>query len=1107
MHISNWLTRLRNRRLQSSTRRSRKRSVAETLERRTLLTTAGVLINSTELSIFADGGDSVTVQRNATSGDVEVLDANMQPVAGIPSVQASTLTVLNVFTDGGDNAIDVSALTTSEFGALTTVVIEAGDGNDTVTGSDDFAENISGQDGDDVIDGGAGDDTIDGGNGDDSILGGAGVDSLLGDDGQDTIDGGTDGDSIDAGNGQDSVLGGAGMDTINGGDGRDTIDGGAEADSINGSSGEDSLLGGADNDTIFGGSENDTISGGDGDDFLNGQGGDDVANGDAGNDIALGGGGRDSLAGDAGDDILNGNSGADTLNGGADTDRTLGGSGNDFLIGGEDDDTVVGNSGNDTLLGGGGADSLNGGTGNDLLQAVGALISISDATIVEGDSGTQTVTLTVTLAQSSVLPVDVTYSTVDGTAVAGQDYSATSGTLTFLPGETEKTISVTVVGDTVGEGDESFFVDLSASTGPFVADGRGQIDITADDVMISIDDVAQNEGNAATTFSFTVSLNTVSTGTTSVDYSVVSGNATVGVDLPAAADTLTFAPGVTTQQVDITVTGDSTAEDDELFFVNLTNPVSGLILDGQGTGTALDDDGGAVNYDRFAAGSRWTNTATDGAPGFVQGDPVTITWGIVADGTVVSGGASDLIARLDGIYNETATGPDVTNRTWFALFQSVFDRYEQISALSFVHEPNDDGADSPGASGVLGVRPDIRIGGNDIDGNFNVLAFNFFPNNGDMVIDTNDTFYDNTSSNSIRLRNVIAHELGHGLGQPHVIGTPALMNPGLNTSFDGPQEIDILSTQRAYGSPEERGAGNDTVATATQLGTVDSSNTATVTGNSIDDVSDIDVYEFSVTTDLTLTVDLTPTGGTTLVGPQGGAATTFNALVKSDLGLELIDADGTTVLSTAFNGGLGQSEMIADFDLPAAGNYFLRITGTEAATQIYSLSVAATTIVVPSAQTGDPTADDTLIGGSGNDTVEGADSNDFINGSSGNDVILGGGGNDSIQGGDGADTIDGGAGDDTVAGQSGDDSIATGTGNDTIEWNGLGNGVDTVQESDGVQTLTVQGDSGVNNFTIDSNSGFLRVTEGAASITTSSSMRVKAPSHLRLFNFISVMFY
>ncbi|MGZ0172770.1 MAG: beta strand repeat-containing protein [Planctomycetales bacterium] len=1107
MRISHWLTRLQNRRPQRSTRRRTPQQSSESLEKRTLLTTVGILTGPTDLTIFVDDGDSATVQRNSTTGNVEVLDASMQPYQSIPSIQASLLTSLNIFADDADNTLSVAPVNSSEFSSLSTIVIDSGDGDDVITGSDDFSEMIDGDDGNDTITGGGGDDTIDAGDGNDLITGGAGLDSILGGNGQDIIDGGTGNDTIDAGDGQDLVDGGEGDDVINAGDGLDIVNGGAGADIINGMSGTDVLNGDADNDTILGGSENDQINGGEGDDIVNGQAGNDTVNGDAGDDTAYGGGGRDSLLGGAGDDIINGQSGNDTLNGEAGMDRGYGGSGNDFLIGGEDDDTLAGHSGNDTVLGAGGSDSVNGGSGNDLVQGVGSLLSISDATLVEGNSGSQSVTLTVTLAQASSSPISVGFSTVNGVAVASEDYEATSGTLNFAPGETSQTISVNVFGDVLGEGTESFFVDLSTSLGPFVADGRGEITITADDVMISIDDVSQNEGDATSTFSFNVSLNIPSTGTTTVSYSVVSGTATVGTDLPVATSIVTFVPGVTTQPVTITVAGDTTGEDDESFFVNLLSPINGLILDGQGVGTALDDDGGPamgaqLNYDRFAVGGRWTNTATNGAPGFVQGDPVTLTWGIPADGTTTQAGCgaaagqtSDLIAFLDGVYNETATGPDLTTRTWFVLFQSVFDRYEVISGLDFEYEPNDDGAAISGANvGVLGVRADIRIVGHNIPGS--TVGCNFGPDHGDMALDTAGTFFTDTSINSLRLRNVVAHEAGHGIGQPHVTGAAALLNPSVSTSFDGPQEIDILSTQRTYGDAEERGAGNDTVANATQLGTVDAATSAIVTGNSIDDTSDVDVYEFTATTDLTVSIDLSPTGTTFLVGPEisdgmGGnintPGTTFNGQTLSDLGLELIDGDGATVLTTSFAGGFGQSELITNFDVPAAGNYFVRITGSAAATQAYSLSVSATTIVVPVVLPGDPLRPDTIIGGSGNDTLEGAESDDIINGDAGNDSIVGGGGNDTVNGGDGDDTIDGGSGDDSIAGQSGNDVVTAGSGIDTVIWNGIGNGTDTILVSDGAETLTVQGDSGVNNFAVDSNSGLLRVSEGSASITVATS--------------------
>ncbi len=76
------------------------------------------------------------------------------------------------------------------------------------------------------------------------------------------------------------------------------------------------------------------------------------------------------------------------------------------------------------------------------------LVSIAGATVVEGNTGTKSLTFTVTLSAASDAPVTVTYATADGSAtIAGGDYQAATGTLTFAPGQTSKTITVLVNGD------------------------------------------------------------------------------------------------------------------------------------------------------------------------------------------------------------------------------------------------------------------------------------------------------------------------------------------------------------------------------------------------------------------------------------------------------------------------------------------------------------------------------------------------------------------------------------------------------------------------------------------------------------------------------------
>ncbi len=83
-------------------------------------------------------------------------------------------------------------------------------------------------------------------------------------------------------------------------------------------------------------------------------------------------------------------------------------------------------------------------------------LSVSDASVAEGASGTAFATFTVTLSAASASTVTVSYTTLNGTATAGQDYASTVGTLTFAPGETVKTVQVPVSGDTLVELNEAF---------------------------------------------------------------------------------------------------------------------------------------------------------------------------------------------------------------------------------------------------------------------------------------------------------------------------------------------------------------------------------------------------------------------------------------------------------------------------------------------------------------------------------------------------------------------------------------------------------------------------------------------------------------------------
>jgi hypothetical protein len=303
-----------------------------------------------------------------------------------------------------------------------------------------------------------------------------------------------------------------------------------------------------------------------------------------------------------------------------------------------------------------------------------------------------------------------------------------------------------------------------------------------------------------------------------------------------------------------------------------------------GSGIGGGGSGGAVGSGAARAlaapinlsGDRWTNPT--GGPSPNEGDPATITWSIVPDGTAFGGpvgvtGASNLVAFMDGIYG-TAAGP-ISARPWFPLFTEAYDRWAQITGLKFIYESSDDGSPIDiGNNGVLGVRADMRIGGQNIDGDGNVLAFAYYPNqgglgglDGDMVIDTNDNYYRNNAGGDNRgLINVLTHELGHGIGLGHVIpsnGTK-LMEPIISRAFIGPQHDDILGAQTLYGDNNE-----DNDAAPTNLGII-ANGRSTLPLLSIDRNGDRDEYRFSTLSSGRLTVRVTPVGEQYLVGPQGG---------------------------------------------------------------------------------------------------------------------------------------------------------------------------------------------------------------------------------------------
>lgn len=221
-------------------------------------------------------------------------------------------------------------------------------------------------------------------------------------------------------------------------------------------------------------------------------------------------------------------------------------------------------------------------------------VSVADAYVVEGNSGTTLLTFVVVLNRPAPGTVTVQYATNGTTALPGSDYQAAAGTLTFAPGETSKAVTVVVYGDTAIEPDDTLQLLLTSVAGADVYDDTGDGLILDDDAppSLSILGVGQVEGNSGTTlFTFTVSLSRPSAVPVTVSYATADGTATAANgDYTPVSGTLTFGVGQTEQTLTVAVAGDTTVESDEEFFVRLSSPTNAVLLDNEASGDIQDDD-------------------------------------------------------------------------------------------------------------------------------------------------------------------------------------------------------------------------------------------------------------------------------------------------------------------------------------------------------------------------------------------------------------------------------------------------------------------------------------------------------------------------------------
>jgi CSLREA domain-containing protein len=235
-------------------------------------------------------------------------------------------------------------------------------------------------------------------------------------------------------------------------------------------------------------------------------------------------------------------------------------------------------------------------------------LSINDISATEGDTGTKTLTFTVSLSAASGVTVTANFATADNTATAGSDYVAQSGTVTFNPGDTSKTIGITINGDQTFEPNETFSVNLSNATNATISDSQGVGTILNDDAQGGIISFSQanyvvNESSGSVTI--TVNRTGDTSGSATVDYATPDDSEIANVppcsqtdsiarprcDFTTALGTLQFAPGETSKTFTVLISQDNFAEGSEGLQLTLSNLTGGAAFGANSTAVlTINDD-------------------------------------------------------------------------------------------------------------------------------------------------------------------------------------------------------------------------------------------------------------------------------------------------------------------------------------------------------------------------------------------------------------------------------------------------------------------------------------------------------------------------------------
>ncbi|MEE9491835.1 MAG: Calx-beta domain-containing protein [Gammaproteobacteria bacterium] len=213
--------------------------------------------------------------------------------------------------------------------------------------------------------------------------------------------------------------------------------------------------------------------------------------------------------------------------------------------------------------------------------------TVTDITVGEADG---TATLTIALSHASAQSITIDYATADSSAIAGTDYTAASGVLSFAAGEASKTISVSITDDAITETAENFTVALSNAVNATLSSASAVVTIADNESVPSATVTDITVGEAAGTVSLTVALSHVSTQNITIDYATADSSAIAGTDYTAASGVLSFAAGEASKTISVSITDDAITETAESFTVALSNAVNATLSSASVVVTITDNE-------------------------------------------------------------------------------------------------------------------------------------------------------------------------------------------------------------------------------------------------------------------------------------------------------------------------------------------------------------------------------------------------------------------------------------------------------------------------------------------------------------------------------------